>query len=881
VRRWYRAAAKGAALLAGGAGLGIMAAACSSESEKAPGVLMLALSTDMEVPKDFDQVLVQVQSGAGKEAHCKLLAWSGSDAEPASSGASECTGGIDQKELKLPATVGLASQKTGAATVTVTAYRGGETVFCRSFKATGLPTAGDGTVPMKRVDISWLETKEAGADVSCTKAAEVVVSDLPKYSDEAVLGGAEGKCFDTLGAVQSAKALEVDLSQECTVADVAQGSSLLWVKPAGSMGICGRAACFVPVDAATVDGWRPKPTDTGLEFPSGVCKLLQSGRIRAVLAVAKGDAKTESIPTCGAWSSVTSRPGTVEDPLPLAGELWAYWNIDEGKGSKWLDASYQGRDLASGAQYVDTRVGGRGKAARFTGSESAELPDATPFERQAFTLSAWVSFNVDDKTDDFAACGESPWPVISTRSGECAGYELGIQCATDSDGSKSPSAVFTYGCDEQGQRLELVAALPKNSGKWTAGDWYHLAATYDGGRAALFLDGSKANSNGDDSVHASKLTFAGQSLYVGRDPDSAAEGFHGYLDDILVFGRALDDEAMRELYETSVTVQGPSGMRWGTWDAIGSVASLAEDSEEQDLGVRVDEDVECSSGGAVAHLSQTQLEQLVYGADTAVLDADITEGEWFEFSMSGLHGRPQCTWYGVGGTQMDHGYEFDLKRPNWCANSDGCAIDPSSMRTATISTHWKSQESLTLSIRSLRFWPSSGPWFWNGMNRPSPDGVNLCWRPVTYEPDPVASALWSRGTWDHPEWPVTLSGEKQSTAEAAAFVLGHPLNLTGCTDIEITWGEGSSSGPLELTIENADGVTCSEPVTGKSPNPQTVPIPSSGCYDCAGSRPDSTEVTPAVTRIALRKQWDISFDSAGLNVEDIALLPRGCAGAPE
>ncbi|MBN1605241.1 MAG: LamG domain-containing protein [Polyangiaceae bacterium] len=873
MRRWYRVGAQGATLLVG-VGLGIMAAACSSESEKAPGVLMLALSTNMQVPKDFDQVLVQVQSGDSKKPRCKLLAWSASYREPATQNASECAGQVDTKQLKLPATVGLASQKTGEATVTVTAYRGSETVFCQSFKATGLPTAGDGRVPMKRVDISWLETKEAGEDVSCSKATEVAVSDLPEYSDEVVFGGAEGQCFDTLGAVQSAKALEVDLSKQCAVADVASGSSVLLVKPAGGMGICGRAACFVPLDARVVHG--------GVELPAKAC---DSGGIRAVLAIPKGDAKTESIPTCGAWSSVTSKPGTVEDPLPLARELLAYWNIDEGAGSKkWVDVTYQGHDLDLGdgkkgaiPHYVDTRVGGRGTAARFGGAEYAQLRDAAPLESQTFTLSAWVSFGPDDIED----CTDATWPLISTRSGECDGYELGIRCTPQGDGGKTPSAVFAYGCDDQQNGQELVAALPKNSGKWTAGDWYHLAATYDGGRATLFLDGSKATSNADESSKAAKLAFdAGGALYVGKNPAGTTEdGFHGYLDEVLVYGRALDDETMRELYETSVTVQGPSGMRWGTWDAIGSVASLGEDSEEQDLSVQVDEKVECSSGGAVAHLSETQREQLVYGADTAVLDADINDGEWFEFSMSGLHGRPQCTWYGVGGGRKD--YKFDLKRPNWCANSDGCAIDPSSMRTATISTHWKNQVSLTLSIKSLEFWPSSGGWFWNGVNGRSPDGVNLCWRPVTYEPEPVASALWSNGAWDDPEWPVTLGGEKQSTAEAAAFVLGHPLNLTGCTGIEITWGEGSSSGALELTIENADGVTCSEPVTGKSPNPQKVSIPSSGCYDCAGSRPDSTEVTPAVTRIAIRKQWDNPFGPAGLNVEDIALLPRGCAGTPE
>jgi hypothetical protein len=328
-------------------------------------------------------------------------------------------------------------------------------------------------------------------------------------------------------------------------------------------------------------------------------------------------------------------------------------------------------------------------------------------------------------------------------------------------------------------------------------------------------------------------------------------------------------------------------MRWGPWDADGSVASLAEDSEQRDLGVRVDEDAGCSSGGAVAHLSEIQLQQLIYGADIAVLDADITDGEWFEFSMSGLHGRPQCTWYGVGGTQTDHGYEFDLKRPNWCANSDGCAIDPSSMRTATISTHWKKQESLALSIRSLEFWPSSGEWVWNGM--PDSQGeASVCWRPVTYEPSPVASALWGdsgRGVpWDRPRWPVYLAGEFDngggstgSTAEIAAFILGGALDLSGCTAID--FDPAPPSKYLQITVEDANGLTCQ--ATLESGHVAFTDF--SSCNDCQGEwklAQALDAVRKATTRIALRRTWNEPIhvtDALKLEVDGISFEPPGCA----
>jgi hypothetical protein len=888
VRRWRWVGTERVVLLVA-TGLGLYAAGCSSESDKAPGVLMLALTTDLEVPKDFDEVLVKVQPDGAKEPKCKLLSWSGSEAEPATQLASVCRGGIETAELKLPATVGIESRKTKDATVTVTAFRGSESVFCQSFKATGLPTAGDGTVPMKRVDISWLETKEAGEPGSCSGPADkLLVSELPTFSEKAIFGGAEGECFDTLAAVQGASRLKVTLgdNDSCSVDGGDPGRSLLWVKPAGSMGICGRAACFVPVDAETVDSWPTTPKD--LQLPVNVCPLIGSGEIRAVLAVPKGDAKTVSTPTCGAWSSVTSKPGTTEDPLPLARELLAYWNIDEGEGSTWLDATYQGHDLTlhggkGGPSYATTRVGGRGFAAQFTGVEYAELPmpDAAPLESQTFTVSAWVSLG----PDDIDACTDATQPLISTRSG-CDGYELGIRCSKEAGGTR-PSAVFAYGCDGQGDPEELVRPLPKNSGQWTGGDWYHLAATYaydeaDGGHAALFLDGMAEA----ESADAAKLTFSGDA------PFEVGKGFHGYVDDVLVFGRALDGETLRRLYETSATVQGPSGMRWGTWDATGSVASLGEQSQQGDLRVDVAEAHTCSSGGAVAHLSDTQVEQLAYGADRAVLDADITAVRddtppWFEFSLSGPHGRPQCTWYGVV-NDSSH-YEFDLKRPNWCANSDACAIDPSSVRTATISTHWKNIDPLALSIKSLEFRPGSAEWLWKSWDERS-DGVSLCWRPVTYEPTPVASALWHAksgggNAWDDPTWSVLLAGEPGSnigsTAEVAGFVAGGlPLDLSNCQSMDITLDSSPTDPDIEITIEDATGMACQHHLGSGSSSVLLDESNAWQCNSCANSGgSDTGSVRAATTRIAVRKTWGnpiLLNEPIELKTVTIS-FPNGCA----
>jgi hypothetical protein len=882
VRRWYRAGAEGAALLVG-AGLGIMGAACSSESDKAPGVLMLALSTDMEVPKDFDQVLVKVDSQS------KLFAF-GTSAKGGDCG----TSADDAKELRLPLTLGLESRKTGTTKVTVKACRKGKEVLTRMVTVAELPSAGDKRVPLLRIPIDSQCTDEAGKNHSgCTSS--VKASELPAYSAENVFGGAggpgsDGQCFDTLQAFQGAPALEVGESG-CMLPSVPQGGSLGLVKPPGTKGICGRAACYVPIDAQIVDEWRNPLNPQEVALPDPFCTQLSKGNIRAVVMPTVYPVQTESLPTCGAWSSVTSRSGWVEDPLPAGDALVAYWNMNGGAISeKWVDATYQGHDVAlSHVESSSTRIGGRGYAARFDGNAYAMLSETGSLFEGAFTLAAWVSFFPGDGAPCMEATAD--WPVLSTRSSDdpCVGYELAIRCTAQNE----PSVVFGYGC-EQGELGEIVAPLPKNSGTWTAGDWYHVAVTYDKAatpHAVLFLDGQKVTPEDKDDVgspSSAPLTF-----YVGTDAaraKSALGVFQGYLDDILVFGRALDTPEVAEIYSDSATVGGPGGFRWGTWDTSGSVATLSDESTREDLRVHI-EDGSCSSGGAVAHVG----DDVLFDADKATLTANIPKGVWFEFGLSGPHALPQCTWYGEGQGEENQTYEFDLKQPGWCTYSE-CSIPRGSMQTVTVSTHWKDSGSRDFSITGLAFSGDDPEWSWEGVADSSLEDENgqpilLCWKPVTYEPAPYATALWSNKNcvpgsgWNDPEWPVCLSGTPKpvevgtagSTAEVSAFIIGGTLDLGGCTEIKI---DADRSEKLEITLEAADGTSCQyDSLLGSGP----IPLGDDNknhwtCFGCEGGGSEFSSVRGAVTRIAVRKPWTATFeDPVSLTIHGVRFGGNGCA----
>lgn len=826
-------------------------------------MVMLVVSTDLQAPKDFDELSVDV------EGQTRLFAFEGTMTQ------GDCGNPDDDvKEMRLPVTIGLESRRSDTARVTVTACRKGKRVLTRTVTVDELPSAGDQRVPMLRMPIDWRCTEEEG--VKCGPTT-VKASQLPSYDAGKVFGGASGPgsngaCFDTLQAFQNAPALETRDSV-CTLASVPRGSSLGLVRPPATMGICGRATCFVPIDAELVESWRDPSNLLQVDLPNPFCRQLSRGGALAVVTPRAYPVKTESLPTCGAWSSVTSRPGWVEDPLPAADALLAAWNMNEEPTSKrWIDGSYRGCDITlHNVEYTTTRVGGRGYAARFDGKSYAMLAETKSLRTNAFTLSVWVSFG----PDDMAACeAGTTWPVVSTRpAGEaCVGYELGIRCSKPGE----PEVAFGYGC-KQGKPQEIVRSLPRNSGKWTAGDWYHVAAVYaydetNGGRATLILDGSD-RSPGAEGVALNDA----QVLYVGTNDEGAASGagkLQGYLDDLLVFGRALEPNEISDLYSRSATVDGPGGFRWGTWDATGSVTNLNDDSTEDALRVHV-EDAACSSGGAVAHVGSGVLSD----AETVTLTANIPKGVWLEFGMSGPHGVPQCTWYREGQGAQDEVYEFDLRQPGWCTDSN-CGIERSSMQTVTVSTHWKRAGSPDFGITGLKFSKSATDWAWGGVQAKY-GNAEVCWRPVTYEPSPQASASWADGGWDEPKWPVVIAGnptevdgQTGSTAEAAGFIMGGTLDLTECTSIGIELDKKPASGGLEITIEDADGMSCQATL---DTNPVGLQSRDWSCYDCAGPGAEAfAAVRAATTRVAVRKPWQGPLDPFALEVKAIRFGPPNC-----
>jgi hypothetical protein len=96
--------------------------------------------------------------------------------------------------------------------------------------------------------------------------------------------------------------------------------------------------------------------------------------------------------------------------------------------------------------------------------------------------------------------------------------------------------------------------------------WYHLALTYDGSDAIIYLDGvedGRGSSAGDITVSSSDFMIGAEPSGAAVDPSYPA--WHGVLDEFYFYNRALTKEEIGLLIEAGQAVKPVGGLTtsWG------------------------------------------------------------------------------------------------------------------------------------------------------------------------------------------------------------------------------------------------------------------------------------------------------------------------------
>ncbi len=183
------------------------------------------------------------------------------------------------------------------------------------------------------------------------------------------------------------------------------------------------------------------------------------------------------------------------------------WHLDESSGDAIDESAYGNHGTVS--------VGGRGTAGVFSNCyDFAGADDVTVSGGMglvtAVTAEAWVY------TDDPRNRG------VVERSNGSDGFVLGL------DGEGRPTF-------QMGGATAAVSPLALQVDRWS-----HVAGTYDGYKARLYVDGALVAAQPVIGVGANAL---GEDLVIGA-------GFVGRIDEVAVHNRALIDEELRDHYRS-------------------------------------------------------------------------------------------------------------------------------------------------------------------------------------------------------------------------------------------------------------------------------------------------------------------------------------------
>jgi hypothetical protein len=317
--------------------LGLAAVGCETE-ESARGQLVITFQTDMALPSQIDNVLVQVTRRGGNVVHMQPYSLGGTTSDNPIPGSLALVAGNEPEPI----------------TIMVAGSKGDNWRTYREI----VTTVPRDRVAELRMPIQWLCSEHAepntvsmadgkGGTVSrvvqvcddgyTCKAGSCVSSDtdsstLPDFDPKKLYGGSDdpkqGTCFDVVGCMSAGTTVEP--AADCSIERPA-GDSINVALRVANGGICNDAlrptTCFVPLDGNDAEGWTESSDGTRINLPVAVCTKKAENKVLAVQTSTACPTKEASVPACGPWSSVPNDHAIVPEsgvaPSLPAPELFA------------------------------------------------------------------------------------------------------------------------------------------------------------------------------------------------------------------------------------------------------------------------------------------------------------------------------------------------------------------------------------------------------------------------------------------------------------------------------------------------------------------------------------------------------------------------------
>jgi len=206
--------------------------------------------------------------------------------------------------------------------------------------------------------------------------------------------------------------------------------------------------------------------------------------------------------------------------------LVAYYKFDSGAGDVAYDSSGNGNDgKIVGATWTTGKIG---NALSFNGKNNyVVIPDSPSLRVQSFTLEAWIYMT--ERPNQHGTEHSAIINKLHYLGGRSKGYKLQFEHPT----STNDHLTVSLG-DGVAQRF-LVNYNSKDN--LTLYQWHHVAATYDGSVAKLYIDGELVSTS---SLEKYTIAHDDTPLVIGSEYfASSIVQFKGIIDEVRVYNRAL------------------------------------------------------------------------------------------------------------------------------------------------------------------------------------------------------------------------------------------------------------------------------------------------------------------------------------------------------
>lgn len=290
--------------------LALFGTACSSE---VTGQIVIAVQTDVHLPKDIDTIRIEVRN----EGVPKFL----NDYERL---------GTPEGAILLPGTLTLiaSDDPADAIQILVSAFTGGREGNPRIVREAVTTIPPERTVTLQ-LPLQFLcdgsgKIEDGNAASDCPEGQTCIAghcedkavdsATLPDFDQDDIF--VPGVCLDVAVCFNLGDRADIDMD-DCTIDGVVDQNVALQTE---GDGICGAIGCFVALDANSALGWQTRD-DGRVQLPPAVCEQIGEGKIVNVVtadANAICPVKEVSVPTCGPWSAAgPSLP--FEGPTVLSG----------------------------------------------------------------------------------------------------------------------------------------------------------------------------------------------------------------------------------------------------------------------------------------------------------------------------------------------------------------------------------------------------------------------------------------------------------------------------------------------------------------------------------------------------------------------------------